>query len=73
MIDNRPLFPGIRAREIFVLGLGRLCFFWHQGLHQVDGVRYNVHVIYLNTRHISSSIDLIIYYLVAINRRSAKV
>ena len=22
MIDNRPLFPGIRAREIFVLGLG---------------------------------------------------
>ena len=24
MIDNRPLFPGIRAREIFVLGLGRL-------------------------------------------------
>ena len=69
MIDNRPLFPGIRAREIFVLGLGRLCFFWHQGLHQVDGV----HVIYLNTRHISSSIDLIIYYLVAINRRSAKV
>ena len=34
----------------------------------VDGV----HVI-LVTRHISSSIDLIIYYLVAINRRSAKV
>lgn len=26
MIDNRPLFPGIRAREIFVLGLGRLVF-----------------------------------------------
>ena len=64
MIYNRPLFPEIRE---FCSRL--VCFFWHQGLHQVDGV----HVIYLNTRHISSSIDLIIYYLVAINRRSAKV